>query len=202
MKFTKEELEALGIDASVATELVQAYKDRLKEFVPKTRLDEVISVRDSLQAELAERDAQLDKLSKIDADGLKQQIEDLKAENEKTRATAEKALMDQRKDTALKLALVDKVHDYDLTSKALDLDKISVDEEGKISGLDEQLKALQTTKSFLFVPEEQPKPKGKTPADSTGRTTSEHTSFGASLAKSRAEQLKQANEASSVYFAK
>lgn len=54
---------------------------------------------------------------------------------------------------ALKLALKGKVHDAELVIDLIDKAKIELSDDGIISkGLDEQIKELQKSKSFLFVP--------------------------------------------------
>lgn len=54
---------------------------------------------------------------------------------------------------ALKLALAGKVHDAELVIDLIDKAKIELSDDGIISkGLDEQIKELQKSKSFLFVP--------------------------------------------------
>lgn len=51
------------------------------------------------------------------------------------------------------MALNDKVHDTDLVSGLLAKDKLLVQEDGSILGLDEQVNNLKTSKAFLFKAE-------------------------------------------------
>ncbi|MGI6302244.1 MAG: phage scaffolding protein [Verrucomicrobiota bacterium] len=54
---------------------------------------------------------------------------------------------------AIKLAIAGKVHDEGLVTSLFDKSKLILSEDGKIAGLDEQLKNLNDTKKFLFKEE-------------------------------------------------
>ncbi|QTD40643.1 phage scaffolding protein [Sporosarcina sp. Te-1] len=57
--------------------------------------------------------------------------------------------------TALKLALKGEVYDVDMVIERIDLEKIKLDTEGNVAeGFDEQIKLLQKSKPFLFIPED------------------------------------------------
>lgn len=69
----------------------------------------------------------------------------------------EAELAETRLTSAVKLALTGKVQDLDIVSSLLDKAKIELDEQGNVKGgLDEQLTTLKESKSFLFVPENEP----------------------------------------------
>lgn len=62
---------------------------------------------------------------------------------------------------AIKLAVSDKAQDADLVAGLFDKSKLILGDDGKVTGLDEQLKTLQESKAFLFKPVEEntdPKP--------------------------------------------
>jgi hypothetical protein len=69
-------------------------------------------------------------------------------------------LHDKRDAVAAQLPLF-KPRDVQLVLRLIDLDKITI-EEGKVSGLDEQIQALQSTAPYLFL--EMPDPVGGTAA--------------------------------------
>ena len=82
-----------------------------------------------------------------------------------------KALEEKDMDFALRGALTD-AHDAALVMGLLDRSKLKL-ENGKIKGLDEQLGELRKSKSFLFAPKQEDKPKpppitGAHPADAGG----------------------------------
>lgn len=64
-----------------------------------------------------------------------------------------------RRDTAIDLALTKaKARDAQLTRAALSMDDIKVSADGKITGLDAQIEALQKEKSWLFEDANDPNP--------------------------------------------
>ena len=52
--------------------------------------------------------------------------------------------------TAIKLAIGDSAHDADLVSGLVDKSKLLLGDDGKVTGLEEQVKALKEGKAFLF----------------------------------------------------
>lgn len=55
----------------------------------------------------------------------------------------------------MKLAVNGKAHDEELVAGLIDRDKLVISEDGKVAGLEEQVKSLQETKPFLFKSEGQ-----------------------------------------------
>ncbi len=122
-----------------------------KEAVPKAKFNEVSEAKKKLEADLKERDTQLDELKKTAgaSEDLKKQIETLQADN-KTAAEKHAAdLKDLTLTNAIKLALTGKVHDETLVAGLVDKAKLVIDGD-KVVGLDDQLKDLQEGKAFLF----------------------------------------------------
>ncbi len=146
----KEELIALGLTAEQADKVIAGYGNT----IPKSRFDEVNTAKKQLEKDIASRDQQLEELKKVDAAGLQAKIAELQQENTTAKEQYEKDLKDTQLSSAIKLALTGKVHDADIAIRELDITKIELDDKGGIkTGLDEQLKSLQESKSFLFVPE-------------------------------------------------
>lgn len=80
----------------------------------------------------------------VDVDGLKQQLADAKADYEGK-------LQAQRRDSAIDLALAhSKVRSGKAARALLDLDKVAFDEAGNLTGLEDQLSALQESDAWLF----------------------------------------------------
>ncbi len=116
-----------------------------KEYVAKTDFD-------SLQAQLAERDKQLGELSKVEPDKLKTEISRLQEEN---KAAAEKyaaELSALKLDSAIENRLL---KEGAVNTKAvralLDGSKLSLDDSGNVTGLDEQLKSLHENEKWAFT---------------------------------------------------
>lgn len=162
----KEQLIALGLTEEQSDKVVAGFG----HMVPKSRFDDKIEELKVAKEEITTRDTQLEELKKIDAEGLKTKITELQTANETSKTEYEQKIADLQKSSAIKLALAGKVHDAGIAIRELDTTKIELDEKGEIkAGLDEQLKSLQESKSFLFVPEKEEKKhefKGWSPAGS------------------------------------
>lgn len=63
--------------------------------------------------------------------------------------------------SAIKLAIADSAQDCDLVAGLVDKTKLILGDDGKVTGLDEQVKSLKESKGFLF--KEQPKPQVQNP---------------------------------------
>lgn len=197
----KEQLIALGLTEEQADKVVSGFG----QMIPKSRLDEKIEEVKDLKDQLKDRDGQLEELKKVDAKGLQAKIDELQKDNEKTKMDYEAKLKDTQMTSALKLALSGKVHDVDLVVSLIDKDKIELDADGNVTkGLDEQQKALQESKSFLFVQEQgsDTKFKGFTPPDGSkgGSKEKEVGSFGQQLAEEITKSNTGLEEARKSYF--
>ena len=171
MEWLKQLMEKNGIAGEVVQTIVAAAEEKLKDFVPKHRFDEVNEAKKQLAEQLTERDKQLSELKKAAGDNeeLRKQIEALQAENKAKEQEYRERLRDMTITTAIKLAVAGEAHDPDLVASLIDKTKIEVDEQGNVkAGLDDQIKALREAKSFLFVQKQadpQGKFKGMNPAD-------------------------------------
>src|SRR5699024_4230224 len=131
-------------------------------WIPKSKFDDVNEEAKSLKDQLKERDTQLKDLKDKakDSEELQEQIENLQNQNQQTQKEFQDKLDAQRKDSAIELALRDaKARNPKIAKSALDLDSISFN-DGKLIGLDEQLKEIQESDPYLFVSEDDEKPEG------------------------------------------
>jgi Phage minor structural protein GP20 len=120
-----------------------------------------------LEKQLKDRDTQLDDLSKKAKgnEDLMKQISDLQEANKQTAADYQAKLDKQAFDFSLEKALADaKAKNPKAVKALLNTEAIKLDGE-KLLGLEEQLKALQESDSYLFGAEEQPSLKGRKPND-------------------------------------
>lgn len=161
---TKKQLMEMGLDEATADKVIAAWNSELNgKFVPKERLDEKIAELRSANETIASRDAQIKKLGDTagDNEALKAQIADLKKQNELDAAKRQAELQATRTKLAA-MSMLSDAQDADLVYSQLDATKITIDDKGKVSGLDEQVKELKKTKPFLFKvdAQEQPGTKG------------------------------------------
>lgn len=125
-------------------------------WIPKEKFDQVNSDNKELKNQLKDRDKQLDELKTKAAgnEDLMKQIEDLKAQNQKTTDEYEQKLQQQAFDHALENALsAAKVKNSKAVKALLDTESIKLDGE-KLLGLDDQLKALKESDAYLFEAED------------------------------------------------
>lgn len=132
---------------------------------------------DAHAAQMAERDAQLETLKKSagDNEALTKQIADLQAENTAAKEKYESDMKELKIITAIKLAVGESAQDADLVAGLFDKSKLILSEDGKVTGLEEQLKSLKKEKAFLFKEEkpQQPQLKGGKPVEGSGAPPAE-----------------------------
>ena len=112
----------------------------------------------SLQNQLDERDKDLKALKK-ETEGnaeLLQKYNDLDKKYKTQKEEHEIEMADIKLNHAISMQISNKVHDASIVNGLLDKSKLSLDENGGVKGLDEQLTALKESKGFLFVPETEP----------------------------------------------
>lgn len=144
----KEQLLELGLTEEQADKVLAKYVN----MIPKHRFDEVNEEKKELKNQLDERDAQLKEL-KTKASGneeLTAKITELEELNKTTKEDYEAKMATLRKETAIELLLKDqKAKNIKAVKALLDLEKVTLDGE-KLIGLEEQLKSLKESDSYLF----------------------------------------------------
>lgn len=153
---TKEQLTALGISEELAGKAATQSEEELKGYIAKHQYEEVCTEREKLKKTIKENEAALEELKKSagDATSLTEQIQKLQKEAKEKEAAYQKEVKELRMNNAIKLALTGKVHDEELTAGLIDKTKLILGEDGTITGLEEQMKALKESKAFLFKEEE------------------------------------------------
>lgn len=116
------------------------------------------------EGQIKERDKQLEELKKTAGDSaeMQKQIADLQVENAAAKEKYEAEMKDLKLSTAIKLAVGESAQDADLVVGLFDRSKLILSDDGKITGLDEQMKTIKESKPFLFK-ESNPKPTGFRP---------------------------------------
>jgi myosin heavy subunit len=148
----KELLEALKNGEKTIDEVLKAIDEVDKEKVPRSRLNDKIDEVKELQGQLKDRDKQLSELSKKakDSEELQATIAELQETNKKTAQEYTDKLSKQTFDYALEKALTGAQARNPKAVKALlNTDSIKIDGD-KLLGLEDQLKALKESDSYLF----------------------------------------------------
>lgn len=165
----KTEFVALGISEELAAKAEKASQEELKGYVEKSKHEEISEENKTLKTQVKDRDKQLEtlKASAGDNEELKKQIETLQTENTAAKERYEAEMKDLKLTTAIKLAVAGKVHDEEIAAGLFDRSKLVLGADGKVAGLEEQLKSLQKEKAFLFK-EDVPAPGAGSGAGSPG----------------------------------
>ncbi len=184
-------LEALGLDKETVDKVIAEHGRSVE--TQKTKVTDITNERDDLKGQLDQRDKDLKDLKKKaeGSEDLQTQLATLQSKYDTDKSEYEQKLKDTQLASAIKLALAGKVHDTDIAISQIDKATIELDAEGKVTkGLDEQLKTLQESKPFLFVPESKGKKiTGVVPATDPGGTDPV-PSVGANFAKTFNEKSK------------
>ena len=155
----KEFLKNLGIDDDAADQIMHQYNQDIRSY--KDKLNENKTTIDGLNDQVSQRDTQLKDLGSQAEDNakLKEQVEMYKAKNSQLSKEWQDKLEAQSKNFAISNSLRDAgAKNAKAVSALLDLDKVSFDHKGKLSGLDDQLKALKKSDSYLFNSNETKEP--------------------------------------------
>lgn len=152
----KEEFVALGISEELAQKAADASAEELKGFVPKTRFDEVNEEKKNLQTAKKKAEDDLEALKKTagDNEALTKQITDLQEAAKQKDAEYAGQIKAMKLSNAIRLGITD-AQDAELVAGLVDQTKVILGDDGKVTGLEEQLKALRESKPFLFKTKEQ-----------------------------------------------
>lgn len=157
MEWLKELLKKAGIeDAKLEGMIADINKEIPKYLIPKDKYNEISESKKQLEADISNRDKQLEELktSTGDLETLKSTIAQLQTDNARKDGEYQEKLKDIQLSNAIKLAMAGKVHDEDLASQLIKKDELILNEEGKVIGLEDQVAKLKESKSFLFKTEE------------------------------------------------
>lgn len=166
----KAEFVALGISEELAAKAEKASLEELKGYVEKSKHDEAVEESKTLKTQVAERDKQLEtlKASAGDNEELKKQIEDMKKQNADQEKAHKAELAQLKLDNAIDAALTAAGAKNGKAVKALiDVSKVKLGEDGKLTGWDDQIKAVQKSDAYLFNVQQKNNFKGFQPGASS-----------------------------------
>lgn len=150
----KEELMKLeGMTEELATKIAEQSAEEMKGMIPKSRLDEVITERDTAKKDHADVLKQLGVLQKEtgDVQSLKDKIQELQDNAKEAEKTHAAEIQTLKLNNAVDSALVNaKALNVKAVKALLDLENAEFDEDGSIKGLAKQITDLQKSDSYLF----------------------------------------------------
>ncbi len=151
----KEDLIAMGLTEEQAKKVMDSLDGN---YVTKTRFNEVNEENKTLKKSVSDRDKQLEDLKKSSGDNeeLKKQIETLQQENANQKKAHEAEMSQLRLDNAIDAALTAAgAKNIKAVRALLDTSKVKVGEDGKLTGFDDLLSAVQKSDSYLFTEKQQ-----------------------------------------------
>lgn len=153
MDWLKEILKKAGIEEGKLDSVIgDINKELPKYFIPKDKYNEVAEAKKKLEADIQERDKQLEQLKNAagNSEELKVQIEQLQAENKKAAEEWQAKMSQMQLDFAIDKALTAaKAKNAKAVKALLDMENVKLDGD-KLLGLDDQLKAIKESDAYLF----------------------------------------------------
>lgn len=153
---TREFLKKLGIEDKDTVDSIMAENGRDINAEKDKYAD-----HEDIKKQLAAANKQIEDFGKLDYEGVKKSAEEYKAKFEQSEKDAAAKLSKLRFDNALDAALTaEKPKNVKMLRAMIEQDRLKYSEaDGRIIGLDEQLKDIKKNNAFLFSEaEEQPKP--------------------------------------------
>lgn len=211
-----EDLIKEGFTEDQAKKILEIHKKAIDgNYVPKATFeaerDKVKTANDTI----ADRDKQIAELGKFkgNAEELQKKVDDLTAQNTKSKEEYEAKLKDMEETTAIRAAVADQVHSADDIMPKLDRTKLTFKDGKVVAGLVEQMDAIKKASPHYFKetkgedgnkggfpggwhlfgksPDESGKGQGG--ADSAAE-------FGKNLAKAQSQGIASTQKAADMYF--
>lgn len=147
----KEQFIKLGFTEEMAEKAVDILKEELKGYIPKSRFDQVNDVKKELERKLAILEVQRKEqnASKLTHQELEKIIRDILSTNAAIKAEQEAKMKDLLKELAIRHTL-GKLQYTDLLIGMFDKSRLSVAEDGTVTGIKEQLEEIKTSYEGLF----------------------------------------------------
>lgn len=145
----KEDLTKLGIAEDIADQILAIHgKDIEKHKTANTTAQAEI---DALKTQLTEASAAIEGFKKLDVDGIKAAADEWKTKAEQAEAARVAEVNRLKFDHALDGALTGaKAKSAKAVKALLNMDDLKLSDDGKIIGLDDQLKTVKEQNDYLF----------------------------------------------------
>ena len=147
----KEQLLNMGLSEEVVQKVMGEVIDG--NYIPKPRFNEVNEENKALKKTIADYDKQLEDLKKSSGDNtaLQEQIALLQQQNAQQKKTHEAEIANLKLDNAIEIALSSAKAKNNKALKAMiDMSKVKLDEDGKLTGFDEQVETLKKSDEYMF----------------------------------------------------
>ena len=162
---TKKDFTDLGISEELATKAAEASKKELESYVQKSKYDLVVTEKETLEIQIKEHGKQLEELKKAakGSEELENKVKELQDNAAASKAKYEKQINDIQLNHAIDTALKEaKAKNAKAVRSLLDMNDIVLD-DGKVKGLDKQIKKLQEAEDSKFLFESAPQPEDGKP---------------------------------------
>lgn len=162
---TKKDFTDLGISEELATKAAEASKKELESYVQKSKYDLVVTEKETLEIQIKEHGKQLAELKKAakGSEELEKKVKELQDNAAASKAKYEKQINDIQLNHAIDTALKEaKAKNTKAVRSLLDMNDIVLD-DGKVKGLDKQIKKLQEAEDSKFLFESAPQPEDGKP---------------------------------------
>ena len=170
----KERFLELGLDEEQAKAAAKEFSEAVAGFVPKSRVDEVTKDKNHYKSEFERIDGELTEMKKNakDQDELNAEITKLQTDITKSNSKHQSEIKQIKVENAIKEQGAKRIK---TVLSEIDVDKITVDEDGNLVGLNEQIATLKEDEetSFLFEGEKKMEFKGANPKDSNTKPPGE-----------------------------
>jgi len=148
----REDLKALELADDVIEKIMALHGKDVEAH--KTTAETAKTEAESLKKQLGEANTAIEGFKKLDVDGIKAAADEWKTKAEKAEADATAQLAQLKFDHALDAALSGaKARNATAVRALLKLSDLKLSEDGKIVGLDDQLKGVKETADYLFEAE-------------------------------------------------
>lgn len=125
----------------------------------KQKVPELEAQVQSLTAQYKSANEQIDALKSMKPEELKKSVEEYKVKIADLEKQGNEKVMAVKKDYEIDIALVKAgAKNAKAVKSLLDLEKITLDKDGKVGGIEDQLKAIKTSDDYLFEPAQQKAP--------------------------------------------
>lgn len=175
----REFLEALGLEKEAIDKIMGEHGKSVQAV--KTKADDAQATVDGLQAQLSQRDKDIDELKSKSgsSEEVQKQLEALQGKYTEETEDLQKQIAKTKLDSAIDLALAkNKARNGKAVRALLETDKLELSDEG-VKGLEEQLATVKTDNPYLFEEEEENTNPNFSRNGNPGKKTKDTGAFGA-----------------------